>query len=264
MQENYLSVVLINFLSILGFMTFVWIISIILKNSSIVDFFWGLGFIMVSVVSIFLSQIVCLKNYLVLIMVSLWGSRLAIHILIRNWGKGEDYRYQNFRKKAGKNWWIISLFKVFMLQGAILFIISLGIQYINLSLNNLNISIINIIGIFIFLTGFLCESISDIQLYRFVNTKDNNGKVINKGLWKYSRHPNYFGESLIWWGIFFFAIISFESLILIISPLLITFLIYKVSGVKMLEKDLVKQIPGYKNYMDTTSAFIPWFKIKKK
>jgi len=166
------------------------------------------------------------------------------------------------RNKNPKNFWIISLFKVFWLQGLLLIIISLSAQ-IGISAQQPSILIItDYIGFVVWLTGFILETVADIQLYKFIHNPANAGKVMNQGLWYYSRHPNYFGESLMWWGIFIITLPVPYGLATIISPLLITYMLLKVSGVTLLESSLREKRPEYINYIKTTSAFIPLPKKK--
>lgn len=262
MPENFLIIFFTNLAIIMGFMTLVWVLSVIMKNASIVDIFWGLGFIFISLINFIRTDGFITRNILILILVGIWGLRLAVYIFIRNKGKGEDPRYQNFRKKYGKNYWIISLFQVFYLQSVLLWIVSTPIQIGQASYTPAYLIWSDFIGIGIWLIGFLFETIGDIQLAIFKSKDENKGKVFDKGLWKYTRHPNYFGESLIWWGIFFIAVSTPYGIYSIISPILITFLLLRVSGVTMLEKGIKKTKPEYEDYIKKTSSFFPWFPKK--
>jgi steroid 5-alpha reductase family enzyme len=205
------------------------------------------------------------------VLTTLWGLRLALHILIRNWGHGEDRRYQAWRAQYGARFWWVSLFTVFGLQGVLLWAISLVLQVGQLSAIPARLSaiparlvVLDFMGVIIWAVGFIFEAVSDWQLYRFKAVPENKGKVMKKGLWAYTRHPNYFGESLVWWGLFLITLATPGSGWVVISPLLIGFLLLKVSGVTLLEKTIVDSRPEYAEYIKSTSSFIPWFPRKEK
>jgi len=262
MIETIVQIIATNIVAILAFFFVAWILSLITKDASIADVFWGLGFILVSVLTFILYQGYYARAIIIVTLVILWGLRLSIYIFYRKRGKGEDPRYTAMRNKNPKNFWIISLFKVFWLQGLLLIIISLSAQ-IGISAQQPSILIItDYIGFVVWLTGFILETVADIQLYKFIHNPANAGKVMNQGLWYYSRHPNYFGESLMWWGIFIITLPVPYGLATIISPLLITYMLLKVSGVTLLESSLREKRPEYINYIKTTSAFIPLPKKK--
>jgi steroid 5-alpha reductase family enzyme len=195
-------------------------------------------------------------------MVSIWGLRLSAYLAWRNKGKGEDFRYREFRKKYGEDrYWWISFFQTFLLQGLLMWMISaplLGAQY---SGSDKPLGILDYLGVIFWLTGVLFEAGGDFQLLKFRSDSENKGKVLNTGLWKYTRHPNYFGDAAVWWG-YGLICLSAGSYIPVLGALLMTGLIIKVSGVALLEKTLVAQKPQYKEYIEKTSAFIPWFPKK--
>ena len=236
-------------------MSFVWLLSLLRKDMSIVDLFWGLGFIAVTLHFSYRLDDLQPKQFLVSYLVILWGLRLAFHIFFRNLGKGEDPRYQAFRADWKENTWWLSFFKVFMLQGGLMLIISLSI--INVMLDSGDyLSKINQFGIAIWVIGWIFETVADYQLLRFKKNPANKGRVMNQGLWRYSRHPNYFGEVCVWWGMFLISIGSGYWFISILSPLLITFLLLKVSGVTLLEKRYEGN-DKYAEYKRKTSTFFP-------
>lgn len=236
-------------------MSFVWLLSLLRKDMSIVDLFWGLGFIGVTLHFSYRLDDLQPKQFLVSYLVILWGLRLAFHIFFRNLGKGEDPRYQAFRADWKENTWWLSFFKVFMLQGGLMLIISLSI--INVMLDSGDyLSKINQFGIAIWVIGWIFETVADYQLLRFKKNPANKGRVMNHGLWRYSRHPNYFGEVCVWWGMFLISIGSGYWFISILSPLLITFLLLKVSGVTLLEKRYEGN-DKYAEYKRKTSTFFP-------
>jgi steroid 5-alpha reductase family enzyme len=243
-------------------MSILWIISIIIKNVSIVDLFWGLGFLLSGSFYFLKTDGFGPRKIILIILVAFWAIRLSGYLTWRNSGKGEDFRYRQFRKEYGEDrYWWISFFQTFLLQGVLMWLISapiLGAQYYG---NNIDLGIFDYAGIFFWITGFLFETIGDLQLARFKSNPLNKGKVMNKGLWHYTRHPNYFGDTAVWWG-FGFICLGAGSYLPFIGSLLMTGLIIKVSGVALLEKSLVEKKPEYKDYIEKTSAFFPWFPRK--
>lgn len=248
---------------ILGVMTLLWVISLILKNSSIVDIFWGAGFVVVVWIAFALTpQGYDLRKWLISLLVTIWGLRLTLHILIRNWGKPEDFRYQKWREENGKSWWWRSFFQVFMLQGIIMWIVSTPLLAAQISPTPTRLGVLDILGILLWGFGFYFEAAGDAQLTRFKSDPANKGKVMNRGVWQYTRHPNYFGDSAQWWGFYLIAA-SAGGWWTVFSPILMTLLLVRVSGVALLEKTMEKR-PGYLEYKARTSAFIPWFPRKSK
>jgi steroid 5-alpha reductase family enzyme len=243
-------------LVIAGFMLFVWMLSLILKDASIVDFFWGLGFIAVAAANFTKPEAPTNRSVMVLVLTLIWGLRLAVYIYIRNRGKGEDFRYQAMRRKYGRRFGIVSLFTVFLFQGLILGIVSLPIQIsINAAAPD-RLVFFDYFGALVFMTGWLFETVADWQLFVFKSDPQNKGLPLQSGLWRYSQHPNYFGESLIWVGLFIIAFSVHHGILSIASPLLMFFLLLKVSGIPLLKKQFEKR-PAYNEYMSKTSAFIP-------
>lgn len=250
-----------GFILILCLMTTLWVISVVLKNVSIVDMFWGLGFVLVNTFYYFNTEATPAKLIL-LILVAVWGLRLSIYLAWRNIGKPEDFRYQEFRKKYGeKNYWWISFFQTFLLQGILMAIISLPLLGINLYSTSQSLNFFDYLGILVWFVGFIFEAGGDRQLARFKGDKTNKGKVLNTGFWHYTRHPNYFGDSAVWWG-FGLICISTGSYWFVLGSVIMTLLILKVSGVALLEKSLKDQKPEYKEYILRTSSFLPWFPKK--
>jgi steroid 5-alpha reductase family enzyme len=240
-------------------MTSLWIMSAILKNVSIVDLFWGFGFVLSSVFYFLKSDGFDARKIIIMTLVTIWGLRLSVYLAWRNYGKGEDFRYRNFRKKYGENrYWWISFFQTFLLQGILMWLISaplLGAQFYG---QEKSLNILDYIGIFFWITGFLFEAGGDFQLAVFKANPANRDNVLDKGFWRYTRHPNYFGDSSVWWG-YGFICLAAGSYLPALGSVLMTALIIKVSGVALLEKSLKEQKPRYKEYIERTSAFIPWF-----
>ncbi len=243
---------------IMGLMVLLWLISLRLKNSSIVDIFWGAGFVIVNWIFFVLTpEGFLIRKLLICTLVTIWGLRLSTHIFRRNWGKPEDFRYQKWREENGTRWWWWSFFQVFLLQGLLLWVIStplLAAQY-----NSLpdHLTFLDFLGAALWLVGFYFEATGDFQLSRFRANPENKGKIMDHGVWLYTRHPNYFGDATQWWGYFLIAA-SAVGWWTIFSPIIMTTLLLRVSGVALLEKTMETR-PGYKEYIDKTSAFIPWF-----
>jgi steroid 5-alpha reductase family enzyme len=202
------------------------------------------------------------RKILILTLVSIWGIRLVIYLAIRNIGKGEDFRYQEFRRNYGpKRYWWFSFFQTFLLQGVLIMIISLPLLGIHSSATSGDLNVLDYLGILVWIIGFTFETVGDFQLARFKKNIKNKGKVLNKGFWKYTRHPNYFGDSAVWWayGIFSIAAGSYWQ---IIGSIIMTLLIIKISGVSLLEKTLKDTKPQYRDYIQKTNSFFPWFPKK--
>ena len=231
----------------------VWfIIGQIKKNNAVVDIAWGLGFVLVAWFTYIFSD-KAIINSVITLLVSLWGLRLGYYLFKRNWNKNEDYRYVNMRKSWIKYPMLQAYLKVYMLQMILMFIISIPIIFVN-NLSD-SLSIVSYIGLFIWIIGYFFEVVGDYQLKKFVS--NNKGKIMKSGLWKYTRHPNYFGEATMWWGIYLIAF-SVGGIYTVISPILITILLLFVSGVPLLEEKY-KDNEEFKEYAKVTSIFIPWF-----
>lgn len=245
-------------LIILVLVTLLWIISVGLTNASIVDLFWGTGFAVVNAFYAFASGDLSPRKIVLLTLVTIWGLRLSIYLAIRNIGKGEDFRYQEFRRKYGaQRYWWISFFQVFLLQGILIMLVSLPLASAHIHSQSDGLNWIDYAGILVWTVGFIFEAGGDFQLARFKKNPANKGKVLDKGFWKYTRHPNYFGDSSVWWAYALFSIAA-GSYWPIAGSVLMTLLIIKVSGVALLEKTLSSKKPEYQEYIRKTSAFIPW------
>lgn len=245
-------------LTVFVYMTAIWLLSLVLRNASIIDIFWGLGFVLLAWEYWLLADGFSWRQGLVLALVSAWGVRLSAYIAIRNHGRGEDKRYARWRREGGKHWWLRSYVTVFLLQGALMLIVSTPLYLAQHAPAPDHLSLIEILAGMIAASGFLFEAIADWQLYRFKSNSANQGKVFDRGLWRFSRHPNYFGEMLVWWGLFGLAVGVPYGWIGLISPVIMTVFLLKVSGVTLLERDLKESKPAYRNYINTTNAFIPW------
>ena len=235
--------------------TVLWIVSLGLRNASIVDIFWGPGLILVACVYLaVVPDRPTLRGLLACLLVMVWGLRLAVHIGVRNAGHGEDFRYRQWREQAGASFWWTSYFKVFLLQAVVLWVVATPLLLAQLGEPGL--TWLDVTGIAFWVIGFSFEAAADWQLMAFKRDPANRGKVMRSGLWAMSRHPNYFGEAVLWWGIGLIGTAGGGPLALI-SPLLLTFLLLKISGVAMLDKALVERRPGYAEYVASTPAFVP-------
>lgn len=242
---------------IIALVTALWVLSVIIKDVSIVDIFWGLGFVIINAFYFIQSETHSTRQIIFLILVSLWGLRLTIYLAKRNIGKPEDYRYQQFRKDFGaERYWWVSYFQVFLLQAVLMAMISFPLLGVNISTDN-SLNILDYIAIIIWVIGFAFEAGGDYQLSNFKSKAENKGTVLNTGFWKYTRHPNYFGDSAVWWSFGLFTIAAGEYWYAF-GALIMTFLIIRVSGVMLLEKSLKESKKEYQDYVRKTSSFIPW------
>lgn len=231
-----------------------WGVSLWRRDVSIVDSLWSLMFVLAAVAYFFNADAAGPRAILVLILVSVWAVRLSVYIAWRNWGEGEDYRYQEIRSNNEPNFEVKSLYLVFGLQGVLASIVSVSLMA---AINGQpQMGALDFLGVSLWLIGFLFESGGDFQLSRFRANETNKGRVLDTGFWRYTRHPNYFGDFCIWWGFFFLAL-SAGGWWSIISPLLMSFLLLKVSGVTMLERSIKERRPEYANYVKTTNVFVP-------
>jgi steroid 5-alpha reductase family enzyme len=257
--QNYLVLAAL----VLVLMFLLWLLSLAIKNSSIVDIFWGTGFVIFAWVAFLLTPDGFLPRRLLLcFLVSIWGLRLSLHILFRNWGKPEDFRYQKWRQDSGASWWWRSLFKVFILQGILLLIIAAPLLIAQMQPLPDHLTWLDGLAILVWMVGFTFEALGDWQLKRFKADPANKGKVLSSGVWRYSRHPNYFGDATQWWAYYLVALAA-GGWWTIFSPVIMTVLLLRVSGVSLLERTLKETRPGYKEYVETTSEFIPWFPKKR-
>ncbi len=234
-----------------------WVVSVPIRNASIVDPFWGPAYLLISLVwFLALPGTPSARALLVLLCVGAWALRLGLHLSIRAVGKPEDPRYAAMREKNGVGWWWRSLFWVFLLQAALVWVIASPLFVAIRSTDGLGGW--DLLGFVLFGTGLAFEAIGDAQLSAFRDDPSNRGRVLDTGLWRYTRHPNYFGDALLWWGFGLFGVAAGEAWTLF-GPALMTFLLLKVSGVVMLEDGMEERRPGYAEYVRRTSAFVPWF-----
>jgi steroid 5-alpha reductase family enzyme len=233
-----------------------WAISVAVKNASIVDIVWGLGFVLVAWGVNLTADGLDARQWVLTLMTTIWGLRLCLYLAWRNHGKGEDFRYRAMRKRWGPRFWLISLGTVFGLQGVLMWIVSLPVQ-LGQADSTPDLGVLTWIGLAVWALGLSFEVVGDAQLARFKADPASAGVVMDRGLWRYTRHPNYFGDACVWWGIALVAAETGTGAWGIIGAVVMTVLLRRVSGVTLLEKSLVKRRAGYGEYVARTSPFIP-------
>jgi steroid 5-alpha reductase family enzyme len=234
-----------------------WVASLGLANASIVDTWWGPAFLVATAMYLEASPPRTPRAWVVAAVVILWAVRLAWHIGRRNTGHGEDPRYRQMRERHGARWWWRSYVQVFLLQATIAWIVSWPLYFAVRSGSPFPTAL-DLLGLALFAIGWSLETVADAQLIGFKREASNRGRVMERGLWRYSRHPNYFGEALLWWGIGLLGVSALGGWLGLIGPALLTFLLLRVSGVALLERGLLASKPDYPQYVARTSAFIPW------
>jgi steroid 5-alpha reductase family enzyme len=262
-MQTVIAIMAWNLAAVVAMMIIGWLVSLRYRNVSIVDSFWGLGFVLITWLTFSFSEGFAGRKTLIAFLVTVWGIRLSVYLSRRNWGAGEDSRYGEWRKQTGDRFWVVSLYKVFLLQAIFLWAISLVLQVGQLAPQPDHFIWSDILGTFIWALGFLFEAVGDWQLAQFKADPSNKEKVMDRGLWAFSRHPNYFGEFLIWWGCFLIALSTPNSWWTVVSPLLITAVLLKMTGIPLTEATIMKTRPAYQDYIKRTSAFVPWFPRKE-
>jgi len=255
-MSSHIDVLGTTALTILVVMVATWLISLAMRDAGIVDIVWGAGFVIAGWAAYLTGDGHDTRSDLLIAMVSIWGLRLAFYLARRNLGKAEDWRYQLMRRKHGDKFAIRSLLTVFGLQGVLMWVVSLPVQ-LAMTPADPAVGWIAVVGVIVWGVGLFFETVGDAQLTRFKADPDNVGQVLDDGLWRYTRHPNYFGDFCVWWGIFLVAAETGDALFGIIGPIVMTVLLTRVSGVPMLEHSMAKRRPGYVEYVERTSAFFP-------
>ena len=241
------------------FFTF-WLLSLKLNNAGIVDVIWGLSFVVLAWASAWQLDSLNIEQVLLLMMVTTWGTRLGVHIGLRNLGKPEDYRYQNIRKRLSPGFAFKSLVYVFGLQFVLSAVIASPIFWVFSKQYSADVpSTWAVLAMIIWTIGFYFEVAGDYQLQQFKKKPENKGQLLTTGLWSLTRHPNYFGDGLLWWGFYCMALPS-HGYITIVGPIIMNLFLRRVSGVDLLEKRLKKVKPGFEDYMKSTPAFVPSFR----
>jgi steroid 5-alpha reductase family enzyme len=246
-----------TFFTTVAMFVVLWVASLAVRDASIVDRFWGVAFLVIASASSAASDGYETRSRLVLALVAIWGLRLSLHITMRSLGEPEDYRYAAMRRAWGTSFPLASLVTVFLLQAVIAWVVSFPVQAAVSATRPATWTAWDTAGTLVWTIGFVFEAVGDWQLARFKDDPANAGKVMDRGLWRWSRHPNYFGDAVVWWGFGLFAI-GVGAWWTLVGPLLMTFLLLRVSGVALLEKKLRRTRPEYEDYVRRTSAFVPW------
>ncbi|MFT5203543.1 MAG: steroid 5-alpha reductase family enzyme [Candidatus Aldehydirespiratoraceae bacterium] len=255
-MNDPLEVMLATALGIIVMMVAMWVVSLFLRNASVVDIAWGAGFVLVAWIARMVGDGHNGRSTLLTAMVTIWGLRLAGHLWWRSRGAAEDFRYQSMRRRQREHFPLRSLVTVFGLQGLLMFIVSLPVQ-LAATARYPDIGWIAVVGVVLWGIGFFFETVGDAQLAQFRADTANDGMVLDRGLWRYSRHPNYFGDCCIWWGIFLVTAETGAAWFGLIGPVAMSYLLINVSGVAMLERGLRKRRDGYPEYVARTSMFFP-------
>ncbi len=243
------------------YMNLIHLLALLKKDNGIMDGAWGTGFILVALFTLGLADDIDARRLLLGSLVLVWGIRLSLHILIRNAGRAEeDFRYRNWRETWGRWFYVRSYFQIYMLQGTVMFFVCAPIWLVNARQGG-PLGLLDALGVAVWLLGFGFEAVGDYQLLQFTRNPANKGRIMRYGVWRLTRHPNYFGEATLWWGCFLIALNVPGGYWALISPVLIDFLLLKVSGIPMLEAKY-KDKPEYQEYQRTTNAFFPWFPRK--
>lgn len=245
--------------AMLGFAVLGWLISVVKKNVTIVDSMWSLFFLLTACVYATSLATLSARAMIVFLCIAIWALRLCIYLSIRNWGGHEDHRYQAIRSNNQPHFWFKSLYIVFILQALLAWIV--GLPILGSMQANTALNFLDYLGIALFSFGLVWESLADYQLKQFKANPSNLGKVLNTGVWGLSRHPNYFGECCVWWGLCLIALAT-GAWWSIFGATLMTLLLLKISGVALLEKDIAERRPAYAQYIKSTNAFIPWLPRK--
>ncbi|MCA9027710.1 MAG: DUF1295 domain-containing protein [Planctomycetaceae bacterium] len=251
-------VLLTNAGVVTGLMVFVWTVSLLVRDVSIVDIAWGSGFVLIGWTTFFVTSSAGPTRWELLVLVTIWGLRLAGYLAWRNIGQPEDKRYARMRQRWGPSFPLISLLTVFGLQAVIMWTVSLPIQ-LGIAQSFESFNGLHAIGLAAWTVGMFFESVGDWQLARFKHHSNEENAVLDRGLWRYTRHPNYFGDFCVWWGHFIVAIAGGANWWTIIGPVVMSVLLMYVSGVTLLERDLKTRKPEYQAYVERTNTFFPWF-----
>ncbi|MDO8289543.1 MAG: DUF1295 domain-containing protein [Parvibaculum sp.] len=248
---------LYNLAAVMAMMLVLWGISLVLGDVSFIDSFWALGFVLVVCVTQMLFPFGGAHQSLLTTLVVVWGLRLGIYLFARWLREGPDGRYVAMRNKAKGNPHLMTLTKVFGLQGVLMWLVSLPVQLGAYGATG-DLGVLALIGAALAVIGIAFESIGDWQLMRFKSDAANKGQVLDTGLWRYTRHPNYFGDLCFWWGAYLIACEAPYGWMSLPGPLMMSFLLIKWSGAALLERRVQRSRPAYADYMRRTSAFLPW------
>ncbi|HET6570650.1 MAG TPA: DUF1295 domain-containing protein [Solirubrobacterales bacterium] len=243
---------------VFALVTALWAVSVALNDSSIVDVFWGSGFVIVAWAAYVLGDGTPDRQLLLALLVTVWGLRLTLYLARRNLGKGEDRRYTAMRRRHKERWPLRSLVVVFWLQGVLMWVVSLPVQVAMNDSTPAGLGVLDWVGTAVWAAGLVFEAVGDSQLARFKADPANRGKAMDRGLWRYTRHPNYFGDFCVWWGIWLVALATGSAWWTVVGPVVMSVLLTRISGAAPLERSLAKRREGYADYIARTSPFFPW------
>jgi steroid 5-alpha reductase family enzyme len=252
---TFWSTFLVAFLVVSVLFNTLFVVALRLRDNSIVDVAWGVGFILIALATLAYSGTTEPRQILVVLLVLVWGFRLAIRIYRRNRGKGEDFRYKKWREDWGDRWRINAYLRVFVTQGVWMLLVTVPITFVN-AYPGPALGWLDGVGVVVWLFGFYFEAVGDWQLDRFIKSKPPRGTVLEAGLWRYTRHPNYFGEVTQWWGVYIIVLSIPLGWATFVGPVAITATILFYSGIPLLEKTMM-QNPAYVEYAKRTSVFFP-------
>ena len=250
-------VLIINAVALIAALTALWGVSVAIKDASIVDIAWGSTFVLTAWITRFTADGHEARQNLLVILTTIWGLRLTLYLAKRSLGHGEDARYVSIRRRGGDTWWWVSLFKVFWFQALVSWLVSLPVQLGQVPDGAGSFVALAVIGTALWTVGIAFEAVGDLQLAKFKADPTNEGKILDRGLWGWTRHPNYFGDSAAWWGIGIVAASSGLGAVGLIGPLVMNYFLVKVTGKQLLERRMAKKRPGYAEYVARTSGFIP-------
>jgi steroid 5-alpha reductase family enzyme len=258
MAADFALVLAVNAGAVFAIMLALWRLSVALADASIVDIFWGPGFAVIAWIAWLIAGAPGPRSWLVLGLTTLWAARLGLYLLWRKWGEGEDPRYAALRARAGAAADRTMLTRVFLTQGAVMWVVSLPVQFAVLYREPAALGWPAAFGIGVVAVGLVFETVGDAQLARFKADPANRGRILDRGLWRYTRHPNYFGDAGVWWGFFLIACDHPIGLLTVASPVAMTWFLVRVTGKALLEKRMRRANPAYADYSRRTSGFVPW------
>lgn len=255
---------LTNLTAVVAVLLLLWLVSIIIDDVSMIDAFWGLGFVLIAWISYAVGEGDGARNQLIAWLVTIWGVRLALHLFIRWLRVGPDHRYVAMLSNTKINRHLYALTHVFLLQAVLILIVALPVQMGATAVEEASTGPLHYAGVTLWAFGFLFETVGDYQLHRFRSNPENYDLTLRTGLWRYTRHPNYFGDLCVWWGIYLLVADTGVGIYAFIGPLLLTIMLFKWSGVRVVENRLNKSRADYASYAANTSALIPWPPKKTK
>ncbi len=241
----------------LSLILWVWLVSLRIWDASIIDIFWGIGFVLIAALCLGVGGGDPGRRVLLAGMVVIWGVRLAVHIGRRNRGQDEDFRYARLRERDGNRFWLTSLYRIYLVQAVLMWVLSLPVQVGSVHGSGRGLGLLDLAGVAVWAVGFAFEALGDSQLARFTADPANYRRVMDRGLWRYTRHPNYFGDVLAWWGVGIVALSAGGAWWALIGPALNTLVLTRGTGKHLLEQTIGQRRPGYADYVSRTSGFLP-------